>query len=308
MFHLWSGRTRCPPAAKLLVRGGAEVDDRLRTPAPPTEGMPVTETAPTTTTGVAAGVPYVLRRPSTPRPDAPAVVAWHLLDAPRTPEAFAAALPLAGVDGWRVYLGLPMSGARSLEPAEVARRVAADPVLQAHDPLNAQAVAEFPAAWEEICTVHGIGAGPVGLLGGSAGGGVAGAVALSGAVDVAALVLVNALVGLRAAQPVLEQLQGRPYTWSPASEAAADRMDLVARAPEFGDTPVRLIVGADDHPDAIVAPARALAAAVRVGDLVEIPGLAHPLAAEPGVAPARQWHLAGEVDRFASEWLARHTA
>ena len=125
---------------------------------------------------------------------------------------------------------------------------------------------------------------------------------------IAAVVLVNALVSLRAAQPILEQLQGRPYTWSPASEATADRMDLVTRAAEFGDTPVRLIVGADDHPGAIVAPARELAAALRVGDLVEIAGLAHPLADEPGVAPAPQWELAREVDRFASEWLAHHVA
>ena len=268
----------------------------------------MTEPVPTIETGVAAGVPYVLRRPSTPRSDAPAVVAWHLLDAPRTPEAFAAALPLAGFDGWRVYLGLPMSGARSLQPEEIVRRVAADPLLEVHDPLNIQAVAEFPAAWDDLRAIHGIGAGPVGLLGGSAGGGVAGAVALSGAVDVAALVLVNALVSARAAQPILEQLLGRPYTWSPAAEKAADRMDLVARAPEFGDTPVRLIVGSEDHPDAIIAPARELAATLPVGDLVEIPGLAHPLADEPGVAPAPQWELTREVDRLASEWLARHVA
>lgn len=268
----------------------------------------MTEPVPTIETGVAAGVPYVLRGPSTPGSDVPAVVAWHLLDAPRTPEAFAAALPLAGFDGWRVYLGLPMSGARSLQPEEIARRVVADPFLEVHDPLNTQAVAEFPAAWDHLRAVHGVGSGPVGLLGGSAGGGVAGAVALSGAVDVAAVVLVNALVSARAAQPILEQLLGRPYTWSPAAETAADRMDLVARAPEFGDTPVRLIVGADDHPDAIIAPARELADALPAGDLVEIPGLAHPLADEPGLAPAPQWELTREVDRLASEWLTRHLA
>lgn len=256
-------------------------------------------------TGVAAGVPYVLRPPSTPRADAPAVLAWHLLDAPRTPEAFAAALPLDGFDGWRVYLGLPLSGARSPSPEEIARRVAADPILEAHDPLSRQAVAEFPAAWAAIRAVHGIADGPVGLLGGSAGGGVAGAVALSGAVEVAAVVLVNALVDVRAAQPILDQLQGRPYTWTPASEAAADRMDLVARAGEFGETPVRVVVGAEDHPGAIVAPARALVDALRVADLVEVPGLAHPLADEPGVEAAPQWDLARRVDRLASEWFTR---
>jgi hypothetical protein len=53
-------------------------------------------------------------------------------------------------------------------------------------------------------------------------------------------------------------------------------------------------------------PGRELAAALPVGDLVEIPGLAHPLADEPGVAPTPKWELAREVDRLASEWLTRH--
>ncbi|MFC5230860.1 hypothetical protein [Pseudonocardia zijingensis] len=34
------------------------------------------------------------------------------MDPPRTEAAFAAALPLAGLDAWRIYLGLPLPGAR----------------------------------------------------------------------------------------------------------------------------------------------------------------------------------------------------
>ena len=63
--------------------------------------------------GTVAGVPYVVLPPETDRPDAPTVVAWHLNDPPRTERAMAAALPLAGLDAWRVYLGLPLSGART---------------------------------------------------------------------------------------------------------------------------------------------------------------------------------------------------
>jgi len=64
----------------------------------------------TPTTGTTAqGVPYVLLAPRNGAPDAPLVVAWHLLDPPRTEAAFAAALPLDGLDAWRLYLGLPMS-------------------------------------------------------------------------------------------------------------------------------------------------------------------------------------------------------
>jgi hypothetical protein len=84
-------------------------------------------------TGTAAGVPFVARPPDGGgRPDAPVVVAWHLLDSPRTPAAFAAAVPLAGLDAWRVYFGLPMTGARLPEGGEdeLRRRVFADPVLE----------------------------------------------------------------------------------------------------------------------------------------------------------------------------------
>jgi hypothetical protein len=63
--------------------------------------------------GHAAGVPFVALPPAGGRrASAPVVVAWHLLDPPRTEAAFAAAVPLRGLDAWRIYLGLPLSGSR----------------------------------------------------------------------------------------------------------------------------------------------------------------------------------------------------
>jgi hypothetical protein len=38
---------------------------------------------------------------------------WHLMDAPRSEAAMAAAVPLDGLDAWRVYFGLPDTGARA---------------------------------------------------------------------------------------------------------------------------------------------------------------------------------------------------
>jgi hypothetical protein len=59
------------------------------------------ETANTPITGTTAnGVPYLVAPAS--RADAPVVIAWHLLDAPRTETAMAAALPLAGLDAWKI--------------------------------------------------------------------------------------------------------------------------------------------------------------------------------------------------------------
>ena len=58
---------------------------------------PFTSQAPAVpVTGVAAGVPFLAVPPeSGPHADAPVVVAWHLLDPPRTEAALAASLPLA---------------------------------------------------------------------------------------------------------------------------------------------------------------------------------------------------------------------
>lgn len=257
-------------------------------------------------TGVAAGVPYVLRAPADRRPEAPVVLGWHLMDAPRTEAAFAAALPLEGLDAWRVYLGLPLCGSRSPGEEEVMRRAFAEPVLQVHDPVNAQAVAELPGVWAALRAAHGLGDGPVGVLGGSAGAGVAGAVALSGALPVRAAVLVSPLVQLRPAVAYLGRLFGRPYEWTTASDAVAERMDLVARAGELGSLPVRLVVGEEDDVEAFRHPAQALAAALPVGDVVTVPGMGHALAEEPGVEAAPQTPHAGEVDAHAVAWFRQH--
>ena len=82
--------------------------------------------------GVAAGVPYVALPPGE-RGDgqvpAPLIIAWHLNDPPRSAAAMAAALPLAAVTAWRVYLDLPMHGRRQL-PGGLEEFMALSPVIQ----------------------------------------------------------------------------------------------------------------------------------------------------------------------------------
>src|SRR5262245_3148723 len=62
--------------------------------------------------GEAAGVPFVAIPPQSKRDQTPTVVIWHMHDPPRSETAMAAALPLQGLDAWRVYLGVPLSGTR----------------------------------------------------------------------------------------------------------------------------------------------------------------------------------------------------
>ena len=270
-------------------------------------------------TGVAADVPFLAVPPeSGPHADAPVVVAWHLLDPPRTEAAFAAALPLAGLDAWRIYLGLPMCGSRLPVGGfdELMGLAFADAVLNVHGPIAAQAAGELPAAFAELRSTLDLGDGPIGLLGGSLGAAVAQTVLAEGALDVAAAVLISPLVQLQAVVGAMSKRYDMTYEWSAASLAVARRLDFVARAEEIasnGQPAVLVVVGADDDGAGFLAPAAGLheALAAHYADpsrtaLVTISGMAHALAEEPGVEPAPQTRHAAEVDRHAVAWLRRH--
>ncbi|CAO5183982.1 Alpha/beta hydrolase [Frankia sp. AiPs1] len=268
---------------------------------------------------VAAGVPFVAVPPDGgARPDTPTVLAWHLLDAPRTERAFASALPLRGLDAWRVYLGLPLSGSRLPEGGqdELRRRVFADPVLNVQQPVIEGALHEVGPALTELRSRLNLGGGPLGVLGGSSGAAAALLVLLESGLPVQAAVLVNPLVQLRDTIDALSVHHGVTYDWQAEASAFADRTDFPARAAEIAAlTPapaVLIVTGADDLVDAIQVPATRLAAHLqRSGVHVDhrsVPDLAHFLADEPGTEPAPQLPKAAEVDQLAAAWFREHLA
>lgn len=275
-------------------------------------------------TGTAGGVPFLAVPPQVARPSAPVVVAWHLMDPPRTEAAFAAALPMRGLNAWRVYLGLPMCGARL--PAggvdELMRLGYEDAVLNLQGPIAIQAAQEFPAALRELRDRLGFGDGRLGLLGGSMGAAVAQLVLLEAApatgLAVQAAVLVSPLTRLRPAVDALGRRFGVQYPWGPASLEVARRLDFAARAAEFasaGQPALRLVIGADDDADGFLQPAEQLCAALTTAyadparvDLVVVPAMAHALAEEPGVDPAPQSRDAAVVDGHVVDWLTTHLA
>lgn len=251
----------------------------------------------------AAGVPFVLTPPPAERPGAPVVVTWHLADPPRTEAGMAAALPLDGLDAWRVYLGLPLHGSRSPGLDEYYRRGAQDAVNLLYGPVTDQAVDEFPAALAELSARFGFGAGPLAVMGGSHGSMVAQQVAIARP-DVAAMVLVSPVAQLRAIVHANEKAFGMTYVWNASAEAVADRFDTVARAGESA-VPVRIVVGGDDVPEVQEPAARlrdALAKHEVEVDLVTVPGLGHALADED----ERPLPEAAPVDRLAVDWLRSH--
>jgi dienelactone hydrolase len=269
--------------------------------------------------GVAAGVPYVALRPARGRRRAPLVVAWHQLGPPRTEQAMAAALPLARLAAWRVYLGLPMTGARA--PAgghkELARRGAEDFVCKLAGPVVEQAFAEFPAAVTALRGNLPLDDGPIGLLGGEVGATVALLALAESEVPVRAAALVNPPVQLPQTAAVNQQRGNPGGRCTKAAQAVPGRLDFIARAAEIArrdpQPAVLLVTGAGD--DASVSePAErlwhTLAARYRAPGrvaLVIVPGLAaHALAGGPGSGPAPQTPGAARADAVITSWLSRH--
>ena len=254
------------------------------------------------------GVPYLAVPPASDAVTAPVIILWHLMDAPRSEAAFAAALPLDGLDAWKVYLGLPTFGARSLPGGvdEVMKLLATDAPGLVHGPVHSQAAEEFPAAWADLSKTLGIGADvPAGLVGGSMGAAIASEVLARGTSGATAAVLVSPLLQLR---PMIDAVspQFGGYDWTDAGTAAAERLDYVARASELlgSGAAIRIIVGADDE-QAIVSSALRVAAAVGA-DVQLLDDMEHALAEEPGIEPAPQTEVAKRVDPIAAEWLREH--
>lgn len=255
------------------------------------------------------GVPFVAVPPESQSDSTPVVVVWHLMDPPRTEAAMSAALPLAGLDAWKVYLGLPMCGARMPAggPEAVMGLAMQDAPLLVHGPIFSQAVAEFDDAFDEIRTHLGIvETAPVGLLGGSMGSAVAAGVLASGTSGARAAVLVSPMLQLRPMIDEVSAMFGASYGWTPPADEIAERMDFVARAQEVAASgcPVRLVVGSDDSPAFIES---AAAFAEETGsDLRIVEGAGHALAEEPGIEPAPQTAIARKFDTLATEWLREH--
>ena len=140
-----------------------------------------------TMSGTAAGVPFTALPPAAEIDGpAPLIVTWHMLDAPRSDAAFAAALPMAEVPAWRVHLGMPMCGARMVDgrldaAIELARK---DALLAFLAPFTRQAADEFPAALTALRDQLPVDDQPVSVLGASLGAAVALQVLTAGGIPI----------------------------------------------------------------------------------------------------------------------------
>ncbi|AXB43664.1 alpha/beta hydrolase family protein [Amycolatopsis albispora] len=250
--------------------------------------------------GTAAGVPFVALPPAGDGP-APLVVTWHLMEPPASEAAMADAVPMRGLDAWRVYFGLPMSGARLPEGGfdEFFRLAGEDYVLNVMEPVTGQAADEFPAAVAALRERFAIADGPVGVAGGSAGSTVALEVLARAEVPIAAAAVVSPVPQLAPAVGRNERFYGMTYPWTDRSRAVADHYDYVSRAGELGADLLLVVGEADDV--AFREPSAALHRAL--GDrskLVTVPGMAHTLAEEDGTPNEH----AAAVDAEFTAWFS----
>lgn len=257
-------------------------------------------------TGTAAGVPFTALPPAGDGA-APLIVTWHMLDAPMSNAAFAAALPMNDLPAWRVHLGMPMCGARMVDGsmAAVLELVREDPLMSYLYAFVRQASEEFPAALASIRAQLPVDDGPIGVLGGSLGGAVALRVLADTDIPVFAGAVVNAAIRMRS---VVSLFPG-DYPYDTESEKAVDDLDFVARSGAIaGRAPLLVVSGELDHPPLRADALRLVDALGKRSDLLSIPGLAHPLADEPGIDPAPQLPLARQVDAGLTAWFRTHLA
>ncbi|MEV7548166.1 alpha/beta hydrolase [Amycolatopsis sp. NPDC089917] len=258
------------------------------------------------TTGTAAGVPFTALPPDG-ETNAPLIVTWHMLDAPRSDAAFAAALPMHGLPAWRVHLGMPMCGARMVDGTMDAglALMREDVLMSFLYPFVRQATEEFPDALDSLREQLAVGEGPIGVLGGSLGGAVALNVLAETEIPVFAGAVVNAAIRMRS---VVDLFPG-DYPYVENSARAVDSLDFLARADVLAErAPLLVVSGELDHPG-LRADAVGLADALgERSELLSIPGLEHPLADEPGIEPAPQLPRAREVDAGLVAWFRRHLA
>jgi pimeloyl-ACP methyl ester carboxylesterase len=265
-------------------------------------------------TGEAAGVPFAALPPASAGNQVATVIVWHMHDPPRSERAMVAALPLRGLDAWRVYLGLPLSGSRL--PAGSLDAFFAlgyeDAVLKLYGPTVQQAADEFATAFAAVRRQHGLAEGPIAVVGASIGALVALSVVASGELPVSAIALVSPALRLASVVAANERAFAITYPWSDDSRSVAADLDFVARAREVARlrAPILFVVGADDDVEGIARPAEELAAALVKEDVeaavTRIPDMGHAIADEPGLEPAPQTAVAAAVDDVVSGWLRQH--
>lgn len=192
-----------------------------------------------------AGVPAMLRIPESV--SRPPVVLWHGFGPPNSERALMEALPLDDVPAIKVYLALPLFGARAPAEgmAELARRQNEDMATLVFEPVVVGAATELSAVVAALHARECIRAGDaIGLFGFSASGAAVLLALAERDVPISTAVTLNASTGLSASVDAYERALKRPYSWTPAARELAKRSDAAGRAADIarGNPPPALLI------------------------------------------------------------------
>ncbi|MFD0900301.1 hypothetical protein [Actinomadura sediminis] len=231
------------------------------------------------------------------------MVLWPGFDPPRTAEALAASIPLTGVPVWRAYLDLPAQLPGGLGSAAVLDESG----IELYGAAVEQAAGRLPEAVDGLRRDLAVPDGPVALAGFSTGGAAALLAVARGDVPVGAAAAVAPVVAPSRAARAVEKRAGRDRSWTDASVALAERLDLGSLAGDIAarDAELLLVGGAKDR----VVPSGELTglrdALQRHGAAVETVSfrMGHALAAEPGTEARPPITEAVRVDGVLSDWF-----
>lgn len=194
---------------------------------------------------ILAGVPAMVRIPA--HIEKPPIVLWHGFGSPASEAELMRALPLDNVPAMKIYLGLPLFGARTPpdDADSLQSRQAKDYGLLLFKPAVTGAADELPAVVRALQYHRCLRPGDkIGLFGFSASGAAVFYALAEHRVRVGAAVAVNAVVSLNEAIEALERATKRRYNWTPAARELAARSDAVGRARDIaaGDPPPALLL------------------------------------------------------------------
>jgi predicted esterase len=243
--------------------------------------------APAVLTTTLGATPALIRVPD--RVTKPPIILWHGFGPPDSERALMDALPLDDVPAVKVYLGLPMFGARALADGELVRRQKQDLGALVFEPVVMGGAKELSAVVRALeqrgCMRPGA---AIGLFGFSAGGAAVLYALAEHDVRIGAAVTLNASTGLTASVEAFERVTKGSYEWTEATRRLAHRSDAVSRAMYIaaGAPPTALLIvhGAEDAmltPSGAVTlhealqPLYAKANASQRLQLTVMPGLAH---------------------------------
>ncbi|WP_116810751.1 alpha/beta hydrolase family protein [Steroidobacter cummioxidans] len=236
------------------------------------------------------------------------IVLWHGFGPPANEQALMDALPLDDVPAVKVYLGLPMFGARALPGgmSELAHRQQQDLASLVFEPAVMGAANELSAVVRALeahgCLKRGE---SIGLFGFSAGGAAALFALAERAVPINVAVTLNASTGLSASVKAYERATKGSYNWTDTARRLAQRSDAAGRAKDIvtgNPPPALLIVHGND--DAMLTPETANALHRTLLPLYQEANAPQRLQLTVVPAMAHAWTSTGNVEALRSSIAA----